>query len=152
MNLLSVNLRKSEKKFLLVLLSHLKLQKLQPQCVRRAQLRRKKRYIYTVWYFERPHSHDFYHKRLFQLFYFIISSWLPWGLMVKNLTTVQETRIQSLGQEDPVEKGMATHSSILARRIPWVEEPGGPQSMGSQRVGHHWVTNTHCKPLTISDS
>ena len=42
-----------------------------------------------------------------------------------------------LGQEDPVEKGMATHSSILAWRIPWVEEPGGLQSMGSQRVGHH---------------
>ena len=57
--------------------------------------------------------------------------------MVKNLTTMQETRIQSLGQEDPVEKGMATHSSIIAWIIPWVEEPGGLQSMGSQRVGHH---------------
>ena len=55
--------------------------------------------------------------------------------MVKSLPAVQETRVQSLGWEDPLEKGMATHSSILAWRIPWAEEPGG-QSMGSQRVGH----------------
>ena len=56
--------------------------------------------------------------------------------MVKNLPTVQETWVQSLGQEDSLEKGMATHSSILAWRIPWTEEPGRLQSMGSQRVGH----------------
>ena len=55
---------------------------------------------------------------------------------VKNLPTMQETQVQSLGQEDPLEKGMATHSSILAWKIPWTEEPGGLQSMGSQRVGH----------------
>ena len=54
--------------------------------------------------------------------------------MVKNLPTVQETQVQSLGQEDPLEKGMAAHSSILAWRILWSEEPGRPQSMGSQRV------------------
>ena len=47
----------------------------------------------------------------------------------------QEMRVRSLGQEDPLEEGMTTHSSILARRIPWTEEPGGLQSMGSQRVG-----------------
>ena len=47
-----------------------------------------------------------------------------------------ETRVQSPGQEDPMEKRMATHFSILAWRIPWIEEPGGLQSMGSQRVGH----------------
>ena len=52
--------------------------------------------------------------------------------MVKNLPTIQETEVQSLGQEDPLEKGMATHSSILAQRIPWTEEPGGLQSTGSQ--------------------
>ena len=57
--------------------------------------------------------------------------------MVKNLPKVQETRVQSLAREDPLEKGMATHSSILAWRIPWTEEPGGLQSMGSQRVGHN---------------
>ena len=57
--------------------------------------------------------------------------------MVKNLPAVQETRVQSLGQEDPLEKGMATQSSILAWRIPWTEEPSGLQSMGSQRVGHN---------------
>jgi len=56
--------------------------------------------------------------------------------MVKNPPAMQETRVQLLGQEDPMEKGMATHLSILAWRIPWTEEPGGLQSMGSQRAGH----------------
>ena len=56
--------------------------------------------------------------------------------MVKNLPEVRETRVRSLGREDPLEKGMATHSSILAWRISWTEEPGGLQSMGSQRVRH----------------
>ena len=56
--------------------------------------------------------------------------------MMKNLPVVQETRDASLDQEDLLEKGMATHSSILAWRIPWTEESGGLQSMGSQRVGH----------------
>ena len=61
---------------------------------------------------------------------------------VKNLPAMQETRVRSLGWEDPLEKGVATHSSILAWRIPWTEEPGGLQSMGSQRVEHNWVTFT----------
>ena len=56
--------------------------------------------------------------------------------MVKNLPAKQETWVQSLGQEDPLEKGMATHSSILAWEIPWTEEPGGLRSMGLQTVGH----------------
>ena len=56
---------------------------------------------------------------------------------VKNLPTRQETQVRSLGQEDHLEKGMATHSSILTWRIPWTEEPGGLWSMGSQRVGHN---------------
>ena len=56
--------------------------------------------------------------------------------MVKNLPAMQETQIFSLGQEDPLEKGMATHSSILAWRILWTEEPGRLQSMGLQRVRH----------------
>ena len=56
--------------------------------------------------------------------------------MVENPPVVQETRVQSLGREDPLEKGMATYSSILAWRTPWMEEPGRLQSMGSQRVGH----------------
>ena len=55
--------------------------------------------------------------------------------MVKNLPAMQETRVQSLGQEDPLEKGMATHSIILAQRIPWTEEHDRLQSIGSQRVG-----------------
>ena len=56
--------------------------------------------------------------------------------MVKNLPAVQESQAPSLGQEDPLEKEMATHSSILAWEIPWAEEPGRLQFMGSQRVGH----------------
>ena len=56
--------------------------------------------------------------------------------MVKNLPAMQETRVCSLGGEDPLEKGMATRSSTLAWRIPWTEEPGSLQSMGLQRVGH----------------
>ena len=57
--------------------------------------------------------------------------------MVKNLPAMQETQVQPLGWEDPLEKGMATHFSILAWRIPWTEEPGGIQSVRSQRVGHN---------------
>ena len=60
--------------------------------------------------------------------------------MVKNPPAKQEMRVQSLGQEDPLEKEMATHSSILAWEIPWTEEPGELQSRGSQRVGHDLVT------------
>ena len=55
---------------------------------------------------------------------------------LKSLPAMWETGVPSLGQEDPLEKEMATHSSILAWRIPWTEEPGGLQSTGSQRVGH----------------
>ena len=56
--------------------------------------------------------------------------------MVKRLPAMWETQVRSLGQENPLEKEMATHSSVLAQKIPWMEEPGGLQSMGSQRVRH----------------
>ena len=56
--------------------------------------------------------------------------------MVKNVPAMQKIQVQSLGWEDPLEKGMATHSSVLAWKIPWTEEPGRLQSMGSQRVRH----------------
>ena len=62
--------------------------------------------------------------------------------MVKNLPAMRETRVQSLGWEDPLKKEMATHSSILAWRIPWTKEPGRLQSKGSQRVRQDWATNT----------
>ena len=71
---------------------------------------------------------------------------------------MQETWVWSLGQEDPLEEGTATHSSILVWRIPWTEEPGGLQSMGLQRVGHNWSDLTHrhtkssalkCVPLAL---
>ena len=64
---------------------------------------------------------------------------IPGGSVVKNLPAMKEMqkmKIQSLGQEDPLEEGMATHSSVLAWRIPWTEEPGEVQFIGSQRVGH----------------
>ena len=65
----------------------------------------------------------------------------PDGPEVKNLPETQETQVWFLGQKDPLEKEIATHSSILAWKIPRTEEPGGLKSMGSQRIGHNWVTN-----------
>ena len=62
--------------------------------------------------------------------------------MVKNLIAMQKTWVPSPGWEDPLEKGMAAHSSILAWRSPWMVEPGGLQSMGSQRVRHDGATNS----------
>ena len=62
--------------------------------------------------------------------------------MVKNLPVMRETWVCSLGQEDPLEKGMATHSSVIAWRTPWTEEPGGLWSMGLQRVSEQ-LTHTH---------
>ena len=63
--------------------------------------------------------------------------------MVKRLSTMRETWVWALGWEDPLEKEMAIHSSTLAWKIPRTEEPGGLQSMGSQRAGHNWVTSLH---------
>ena len=69
-----------------------------------------------------------------------------WALLVtqtvKNLPAMQKTWLQSLGQKDPLEEEMATHSSILAWEIPWTEESGRQQTKGLQRVGHDWATNT----------
>ena len=62
--------------------------------------------------------------------------------MIKNMPVMQQTQVWSQDQKDPLEKGMATHPSILAWRIPWREEPGGLQSLRSQRVTHNWMTNT----------
>ena len=62
---------------------------------------------------------------------------------VKRLPTTWETWVRSLGREDPLEKEMATHSSTLAWKIPWMEEPGNLQSVGLQRVGHNWATSPH---------
>ena len=64
---------------------------------------------------------------------------------VKNQPAMQETQVQSLDREDPLEKGMATHCSILAWRIPWTEEPCGLQSLGLQRVGHDLATKQQQK-------
>ena len=58
---------------------------------------------------------------------------------------MQETQVRSLGQEDPLEKGIATHSSVFAWRIPWTEEPGGLRLVGSQRIGHDGATNINLK-------
>ena len=66
---------------------------------------------------------------------------------LKRLPAMRETWIRSLGWEDPLEKEMATHYSILAWRIPWTEEPGGLQSTGLQRVGHDWAISLHITSL-----
>ena len=71
---------------------------------------------------------------------------------VKNLPAIGETRVLSLGQEDPLEEGMATPSSILAWRIPWTEEPGGLQFIRSQRVRHNQATFTYKLPLWLRQS
>ena len=78
--------------------------------------------------------------------------------MVKNLPAMQKTRVQTLGGKEPLEKEMATYSSILPWRIPWTEEPGGLQPMGSQRVRHDWVTEhiahhpmLHCLEINSAD-
>ena len=73
----------------------------------------------------------------------IVMDGLLSGSVVKNLPAMQETQVQSLGQEDLLEEGTATHSSVLAWRIPWTEEPGGLQSVGLQRVGYKWSNWAH---------
>ena len=70
--------------------------------------------------------------------------------MVKNLPEMQETQVQTLGWENPLEKGMAIHASILAWRIPWTEESGRLQSTGSQWVGHGWATNCYHYSVLVS--
>ena len=73
--------------------------------------------------------------------------------MIKNLPAMQETWVQFLGQEDPLEKEMATHSSIPAQEIPWTEEPGGLQPVGLQRVRHILTTeHEHLKSINLSTS
>ena len=69
--------------------------------------------------------------------YLQIISVFPVAQMVKNLPAMQETQVSSLGWEDPLEKGMAIHFTILAWKVPWTEEPGGLQSVGSKRVRHN---------------
>ena len=69
---------------------------------------------------------------------------------VKHLPALRETQVQFLSREDPLEKEMATHSSILTRKIPWMEESGRPHSMGSQRVRHDWVTSLTSLPWLSS--
>ena len=73
----------------------------------------------------------------------------PGGSGLNRLPPMRETGIRSLGWEYPLEKEMATHSSIVAWRIPWTEEPGRLQSMGSQRVGHDWATSLHFTSLHL---
>ena len=83
----------------------------------------------------------------FLVYFLVLVEHILWtslvAQMVKNLPAMQETWVQSLGQEAPLQTGMATHSSILAWKIPWTEEPGRLQSMGLQRAGHDWATSTH---------
>ena len=85
-------------------------------------------------------------------FWFALHSWLTRASLVaqrlKRLPAMQETWVWSLGWEDPLEKEMATHSSILAWRIPWTEEPGGLQSTGWQRIEHDWAISLSLSFMT----
>ena len=94
----------------------------------------------SVWYDFWSRSNDCSSKLISLILYYTRTSFV--AQLVKNPLAVQETWVWFLGWEDPLEKEMATHSSVLAWRIPWTEEPGGLQSMRWQRVGHNWVTNT----------
>ena len=114
--------------------------------------------LHTVELLARPLMALYFQESL-RIGYFILLIYLvfwpcSWGMrglisltslvtqMLRNLPAIQETIIWSLRWEDPLEEGMAAHSSVLAWRIPWTEEPGGLQSMRSQRVRHDWATNT----------
>ena len=84
----------------------------------------------------------FIHPRIHSLNNYLLGTYsVLWASLVaqrlKRLPPMQDTWVRSLGRDDPLEREMATYSSILAWRIPWTEEPGGLQSMGSQRVGHN---------------
>ena len=85
----------------------------------------------------------FYVKKIIEVFFFVVVEASLVAQVVKRLPAVQETRVRSLSQEDPLEKEMATHSSTLAWKIPWIEDPGRLQSMGLQRVRHDWATSLH---------
>ena len=86
---------------------------------------------------------NLYYPLLFFFFFFSYPEAFYVAQLVKNLPAMRETQVWSLGWEDPLEKGMATHSSLPAWRIQWTEEPGGLQSMGFQRIIQDWTTNTH---------
>ena len=118
------------------------------------QLLVKKKKTTTLWYAQRNQNR----KNHFQAerqgkFSKWLSVWTERSLVAQTvkrlLPAMQETWVQSLGQEDSLEKEMATHSSILAWRIQWTEEPGRLQSMGSQRVGHDWATSLHFTLRTV---
>ena len=103
-------------------------------------------------------SNTVFQKQL-HCYYTKINKGIPRGSVVKNLPAMPGTPVQSQSQEDPLEKGMATHSSILAWEIPWTEEPGRLQFMGSKRIKHNPVTQfssvaqsclTLCDPMDCS--
>ena len=111
-------------------------------------------YLFCSFLFSRQASYHFgniethlFVSRVFNLSSFFFSGASLMAQMVKSLPATWETWVWSLGWEDPLEKGMATHSSICAWRILWTEESGGLQSMGSQRVGWNWATNTFTFPF-----
>ena len=95
-----------------------------------------------ITFFEQLAPMKNYESALHIVFHLILKEAINYPYL-KYLPVMQETQVWSLGREDPLEKEVATHPSVPAWRIPWTEEPGGLQSMGSQRVGHDWATNTH---------
>ena len=107
--------------------------------------------IFVVQLLSCMRSHGLQHARLPYLYYLpeFAQIYVQVVLVVKNLSA---TWVQSLGQEDPLEKGIATHSSISAWRIPWTEEPGGLQSVGSQTVGYNWNDLAHMSIGSVMSS
>ena len=102
--------------------------------------------LYLWWWWEKSmqFGKQVYYRSGSLLYASIYIKWASLvAQMVKNLPAMQETQVWSLDWEDLLEKGMTTHSSILAQRTPWTEEPGGLQFMGSQRVRLDWANNTH---------
>ena len=112
----------------------------------RGNMRQYKDEIFTVlptcWFTSSCSAHGKKtHERFPRVLFFIPGTWTSLvAQTVKCLSTMRKTWVRSLGREDPLEKEMAIHSSTLAWKIPWTEEPGRLQSMGSQRVRHDWVT------------
>ena len=99
--------------------------------------------IFHSWFYMLKHHKHHCFSFCVWLLYYLESLWASLVTqMAKNPPAMLQTQIQSLSQEDSLEKGMATHSSIPVWRIPWTEEPGKLQSTGSQRVRHDWATNT----------
>ena len=115
---------------------------------KKSKINEEKKYLFLCYHLQWTHKKPLLTPFILSSSVQILATWSMFSgaslvaQMIQNLPAMQETQVRSLGGEDLLKKGMATNSSILAGKIPWTEEPGGLQSMGLQRVGHDWATNT----------